>query len=1246
MAQYNNAKKAFETILATRKVPDEKLTDVLGPNASKDAIVASVDPVAGAAKSFGKVPVTITREADTHFQSLLADVEKTIDAGAAGGEDVASIAAFKALSESVMSEEGLRSVALFEEAFTPADMEAKYRSMILKGLQKGNKKVIDDITFETDEVGNLTGKVTLGISGKQPVQGKLVTGSSGNMYYIPENSPAVRVNLGEAELRYDDIAGDFEIEGGKFRDAPYIHGALSPRASTISAQELDSVKAGIRLDGSSQEIANQYTALLEIALSPIAVPGKFSNPLKKKRSLEKLQQVLLEGDEFVKEGVEVGREFTTHDLIAKGLNKQERAAYFNVRQLAKQMWSVKNAEARKIAVRKGYKNINIPKVTANEVTFEGRAHNMGKVLRDPSELAKQVGGVVYDVSLQREVRTSDIVANWKGEYVFADYRLVKLHSGSQRGLNPAHKGKGYKYIIVKDPMIEELPPEVLKFKEGWMPRTYERARYFVREFDKQGNFIKTHRYFDNAKEARLYEEDLAAGKYNGNPEHSFKAQSEGEFLKQSEEEDLFEGVGGLTDGLYTSARAANKLPFGHPDLELQRDIGRTNIMDDLRRQLGSAALHQPRNEWRIGEEQRMRNTIKKYLGSDVAMNWKGLRDPVPLVGSHDLARAIELRRQKIEKMAGIQSQDEKMWQRLSAGIYEWAVKPGSGKTKQAFSELAWFAHENDPFAFMRTVAFHSLLGMGRLDQLWVQAQGAANAAAMNVFRPDKILKFLPQQATLNTIVNMDDAQLAVFAKKALFAGSYDDLRAKRDLYRKSGLLAGIDTNADWKASEQGYAIGATGMRKVLDAGLIPYRAGERFNRGFSFLTALDEFQTGAKLYRGRSLKGVPLSKYDDDILRGVTSRANDLMLNLGKANAAKWQEGVLSVPTQFLQVQAKLFEDISGAAEGLTGGERFKMLLGQFLLYGAAGVPAGKYLAGLALEGKFETPEERDAWIAENPSAVAAMTDGIWGFLFMAAFGADISTGRRGSVLSSVEEVFMRLVTEDDFNAMEVLLGPGGVAAKESWRAAKNLKMLAFSTIKGVEPSDVALEKAVRHLSRIAASTRAAENAYLMHKYGIIPNSKGKVIAREDFALGTELFTGAGFQPAVKARTWSLKEAVIAEKEEQTAIIDEMVARTVDMISVSSVNEWGEISDEELVAHQEYLAALLQTAYGDNDGMKQELLDKLYERITDPKTDREKVVEEYFRLGARDLFNGLLDRLDANRVVAETKEYTPTATIE
>jgi hypothetical protein len=122
-----------------------------------------------------------------------------------------------------------------------------------------------------------------------------------------------------------------------------------------------------------------------------------------------------------------------------------------------------------------------------------------------------------------------------------------------------------------------------------------------------------------------------------------------------------------------------------------------------------------------------------------------------------------------------------------------------------------------------------------------------------------------------------------------------------------------------------------GTEKFLDAGTVFFREGELMTRLAAWQSAYLEFRAAK-----------PTAKLKDSDIKAMIARADLMTVNMSRASNASFQQGILSVPTQFLSYPIRLAEQMLG--KRLTADEKARAFLTYGLAYGipvTAGIGVG-----------------------------------------------------------------------------------------------------------------------------------------------------------------------------------------------------------------------------------------------------------------------------------------------------------------
>jgi hypothetical protein len=281
--------------------------------------------------------------------------------------------------------------------------------------------------------------------------------------------------------------------------------------------------------------------------------------------------------------------------------------------------------------------------------------------------------------------------------------------------------------------------------------------------------------------------------------------------------------------------------------------------------------------------------------------------------------------------------------------------------------------EKDPLKYVRSVGFHSKLGLFNPVQLFLQAQTLTHVAAISGVRnalsglsAGSLMRMLSLTRDEKIIDHVADMAAKLGWRKEEFLESYNHLR-QTGLWNVEGEVAFKDDYFDPKMFQ-----GVIG--KFLDKGSIFFREGERMVR----LTAWNA------AYREWKLKN-PGKVIDSEARNEILLRQNILGANMTRASNAWWQQGIMSVPTQFFSYQVRLMEQFFG--KRLTTGEKAHAFTVYSAMYGvpsAIGTAAGVWPW---YEDIRQAALERD--IDVNSAGMKGLMEGIPSLVWSTVTGDD-----------------------------------------------------------------------------------------------------------------------------------------------------------------------------------------------------------------------------------------------------------------
>ena len=298
---------------------------------------------------------------------------------------------------------------------------------------------------------------------------------------------------------------------------------------------------------------------------------------------------------------------------------------------------------------------------------------------------------------------------------------------------------------------------------------------------------------------------------------------------------------------------------------------------------------------------------------------------------------------------------------------------------------------NDPFKYARTVAFHSKLGLFNPLQLVLQAQSMTHvigvAGPVNGFQGSAaaILAQFARMTKKSNIIDHFGTMSTKFGwKKEEFLEAHKEFRSS-GLFRIEGEVAQLDDVIDPSMFKS--KIGT-----FFDKGTIFFREGERMVRTAAYFTAYREWR-----------KANPTKALDNIARQGIMTRTSDLFVNMTRASNAGVQQGVFSLPTQFLSFQVRLMEQMLG--KRLTPREKMRAITTYSVMYG---LPIGTL--GITLGGVAPVYEDVRKAALER--------------------GLDVDNQATELFFSGLPQFMLKVATGENVNFAQ-RFGPGGLGAFE-----------------------------------------------------------------------------------------------------------------------------------------------------------------------------------------------------------------------
>lgn len=949
---------------------------------------------------------------------------------------------------------------------------------------------------------------------------------------------------------------------------------LSPLSMFKSKDTRDLARQAQRLDNVQAKMLNEMRWLYRDALKSVTGDTglKVFTPGTRKK-LADLDFILLKGDQ---EKAVYSVDQLKSGVLGVKLKDDQVEAYYKVRSLLDTLGRVREDGMRREKLLRGERGVLI-----------GDKHLSGKVYVNASDAASSLNDsnrkFIYHETdgniLKEELSLAD--AYQEG------FSLVRL--GEPMDL--AGDGNKVFYALVKSDNVTDLPENLLNIRPGYVPKINEQAAYFVREHvahTVDGTPILASDTRASSKAIRAFARKEEADEFVR--VMTEKAAKEGKTIDQvryeryeDRELEKTRAISTMGDehqlgrpgSLFTGARA-EELLWGVEGIEAPRVDSFTAVSHYI----ANLSRYSARNEWRLGMEAAALKTANQLegRGNRVYKSFDQLKEAPVDTESGIIIRALH---RQIEEWMNWPTADE-LW---FGHAVQKIIDSSFGKKMEVAHGALFNLKQKDPTAAMRAAAFHGLLGWFNPVQLWVQAQGAAVAASMNILRPDKLALALKDQGVLRVIQGTlkTDEQIKRGAKA--FGNNPERTLELVRAWERSGLEDSVLATADHSAALRGRGVALDAISRAADKGLMFYREGELFNRRFSFSTAFEEWKMANK---GKELT--------DDDLRGIIDRSHNLMLNMSKGNRARWQRGILGTSTQFQQVSAKTVESLLGLNGNFTGKERTKIFMGQMALYGGAGIPLGTMGSQWAAE-MLGYDSISDVEENMSPGTVKALNEGFLGWMTLMLFDVDVDIGNRSSLWNGIENIADSILYGEG-NMVANMLGAFTGPAGGFWKAMVGDYAPLSLTVAQDRPLAIT-NLATNPLIGSISFFKNVDKALFMDRMGVILNTNMDPVVIGPFDWRESLAVAMGFK--------LVKEREVYDLRKQNKISDEYRSKVVkEIVRINyQAAQWGN-SDEGLTDQrhkwiEEATAALIQSV--DGNWQQLEVIKAVEQKLRDSKKD-------------------------------------------
>lgn len=931
--------------------------------------------------------------------------------------------------------------------------------------------------------------------------------------------PAVRVKV-KANYTFDDADALVSAGGEGHTNALKVLTSPNFRYTEKADRQL-LIQLPEQLQYQGDYIKGMYDGAIKEALKPLS-----------RTEMKGVDYLLTKGDEAVDDlGQNIGKVYTRDEAVVDGvegvkLTDKQYQSYVDVRKIVDHLHYAKNKEILDYYKANKVKLVDWQGQTAPIKAYETPQAALKGYRNASSTKSHWIG--MEDGSIKPYKAAEELTADFAEEMYAKGYQLARAAEGRLVKAGETN----VEWVFAPRQAIREPSGIVLNKRIGYMPKIKKNAFYFVKEENSiriggsSSKVEKTVRYFDNYTDAAQHTEELNKlnpGKYRVLADRELShSQVDQEFIR-------------ISGGLFTGARSEG-VPFGLAAKEGER----ADSLEGLQRYVRNIARNAPMNLYREAMQQRWvkHATDLKALPSDYVGSFAEAVHPQHLDLESTSSAFLRDSHAQISFFSGIRTEAERKMLSNQRAIARFLERiPGIGKP---LSRRVLNSSLEGASGTVRGLSFNLMLGLYNPAQFIVQASGSLVALSINPIHGLKAISQLPMYSALDLLISNPAEKAKMISNLRKLGYDLDGY----EIWNKAGIRESVTTsNLDYHSLWSDKPYDANLLQKVLSNSTVFYKNGELISARLAFSTAYNYWKTMN-----------PAAKVDTLAVKAILARTEVYRLNMSKANSAGFQTGLLSIPTQYQQVNTKFFEKLLGKSE-LTDLEKTRLLVAQFTLFGAAGVPLANTVMPHFLDmiNNF-IPDENKKINALNssPALLNTLYNGALGYIIQDwADVHSVITGRMALGGDFIEKLFA--IPTGVVSISDVAMGPFGTVYDNSKHAIERT-WTAFTTVMQgdeAQPEDFAAVAQIlaRSVLEIPASTRNLYKAYDMTNSEFFKNKAGRPVA-EWGSLNTQtiIFQGLGFGSQEVADFYELNARPMSAAQPATSVqADRIVRMLADM---------------------------------------------------------------------------------------------------
>lgn len=461
-----------------------------------------------------------------------------------------------------------------------------------------------------------------------------------------------------------------------------------------------------------------------------------------------------------------------------------------------------------------------------------------------------------------------------------------------------------------------------------------------------------------------------------------------------------------------------------------------------------------------------------------------------------LARQINAEQAAMKRIMNFETGFEKGIKQAHRELATWVLGDARGGARETAHDFVYWLKDNNPVQFLRSVAFDVKLGLFNFGQLALQSSTMVASLALD---PRNGMKGMTSVLPLftHTLSKGNPAVLDVLAKRSWKIGGFASEAEMKEFFRfvdRSGFMQVGNTHLLINDFGPNRVFGAASMIDgIREKGRALFYMAEQFNRGVASRIAWER------------LKEQGLAVGSAEFRERFIGMADDLTLNMTNESSAAFQHGLASIPTQFWAYNVRMMDAMFG--DGFSKAARARLILSQFALFGAGGVPVADAL--------FDYWKRHDR--TENfdiDTFLGTLDRGAVDKAISAVYGADVRFGERVGTGAFSTDLFKDIFGLGEYGEKSPIETFGGATFSISTQIGKTMAN-AISYAMAESGGDQGFAATKDNILKVAMNISTLSNitkAVTAYNYGMYRSASGSVQA-SDLPKADAFWIALGLRP-------------------------------------------------------------------------------------------------------------------------------------